>query len=122
MLPDGEFSKSGMLETDVLQLQDLFPDLQSWDVRHALLEANGVVATALDTLLSVQYLQSATAQRAAPDAPSIANDTKIEALGENRSVYGYDAARMTNSETSMSNPKTLKSELILVFAIHLVSC
>lgn len=117
VLPGSEFSKSGVLETDILQLQDLFPDLQSWDIRHALLEANNVVATALDILLSVQYLQSATAQRTAPDALSIAGDTKIEALGGNRRVYGYDAARMTDGETTMSNPKTPKSELILVPAI-----
>lgn len=121
MIPDGEFSKSGMLETDILQLQDLFPDLQSWDIRHALLEANGVVATALDTLLSVQYLLSTTAQKTAPDALSIPGDTKTEDLGRNRSVYGYDAARMANSETSMSSPKTLKSELILRSAIQPVS-
>lgn len=121
MLPDSEFSNSGLLETDILQLQDLFPDLQSWAIRHALLESSGVVATALDTLLSVQYLQSATAQSTAPDALSSAGDTKIEALSGKRSVYGYDAARMADGEASMSNGKTLKSELILVSATQSVS-
>lgn len=121
VLPDREFSNSGLLETDILQLQDLFPDLRGWAIRHALLESNGVVATALDTLLSVQYLQSATSQRTASDALSSAGDTKIENLGGNRSVYGYDAARMTDGEASMSNAKTLKSELILVSATHSVS-
>jgi hypothetical protein len=120
VLPDREFSHPGLLETDILQLQDLFPDLQSWAIRHALLESNGVVATALDTLLSVQYLQSATAQKTAPDALSSASDTKIEDLGGNSSVHGYNAARMTDGEASMSNAKTLKSELILVSATQSV--
>lgn len=115
MIPDGEFSQSGMLETDILQLQDLFPDLQSWDIRHALLEANGVVATALDTLLSVQYLQTTTAQKTASDALSIAGDTKTEGLGRNRSIYGYDSARMANSETSIRSPKILKTPAAIVY-------
>ncbi|KAM0459749.1 hypothetical protein ACHAPV_005463 [Trichoderma viride] len=115
VLPDSEFSNSGLLETDILQLQDLFPDLQSWAIRHALLESSGVVATALDTLLSVQYLQSATAQSTAPDALSSAGDTKIEALSGKRSVYGYDAARMADGEASMSNGKTLKTPAAIVY-------
>ncbi|KAL7926710.1 hypothetical protein ACQKWADRAFT_281149 [Trichoderma austrokoningii] len=115
VLPDSEFSKSGMLETDVLQLQGLFPDLQDWDIRHALLEANGIVATALDTLLNVQYLQSATAKRTAPHTFSISGDTKIEAFGGERSVYGYDAARMADGETSMSNPETLKTPAAIAY-------
>lgn len=121
VLPDHEFSNSGLLETDILQLQDLFPDLQNWAIRHALIESHGVVATALDTLLSVQYLQSATAQATAPDALSSAGDTKNEALGGNRSVYGYDAAKMTDGEAGMNNAKTLKSELILVSATQSAS-
>jgi hypothetical protein len=110
VLPDCEFSNSGLLETDILQLQDLFPDLQNWAIRHALIESNGVVATALDTLLSVQYLQSSTAQTTGPDALSSADDTKSEALVGNRSVYGSDAAKVTDGEAGMSNAKTLKSE------------
>ncbi|KAL6911069.1 hypothetical protein GGI43DRAFT_391929 [Trichoderma evansii] len=115
MLPDEEFSKSGMLETDLLQLQDLFPDLQSWDIRHALLEANGVVAIALDTLLSVQYLQSVTAQETTLGALSIAGDTKNEALGGNRSVFGYDATTTTNGETGMGSPKMVKTPASIVY-------
>jgi hypothetical protein len=120
-VPDNEFSKSVMLETDILQLQDLFPDIQTWDIRHALLEANGIVAIALDTLLSVQYLRSATAQNTAPDALSTGGDTKVEPLGGSYSIYGYDAAGTIDDETSMSDPKTLKSESILMPAISTVS-
>ncbi|KAM0244416.1 hypothetical protein ACHAQJ_010762 [Trichoderma viride] len=111
----GEFPKPGMLETDILQLQNLFPDLQSWDIRHALLEANGVVATALDTLLSVQYFQSDTRQVNSPDALLIPGDSRIEAVGGDSCVNGYDKANMVYSENSKRNTKTLKTPVAITY-------
>jgi hypothetical protein len=109
-LPDGKLSKLGIIETDVLQLQNLFPDLQSWDIRHALLEANGVVATALDTLLSIQYFQSNTNQMNSPDALLITGDSRAEAVGRDSDAYVYDKANLVYSEDSMKDAKALKSE------------
>ncbi|PTB71246.1 hypothetical protein M440DRAFT_1406779 [Trichoderma longibrachiatum ATCC 18648] len=56
------------IKSDVEQLQALFPEIQRLDIRQALLGANGVVATALDTLLSVQYLRSTRQQPVSSNA------------------------------------------------------
>ncbi|KAL7782113.1 hypothetical protein V8C37DRAFT_398020 [Trichoderma ceciliae] len=107
--PDGESSKFDMLESDVLQLQNLFPDLQRFDVRHALIEANGVVATALDSLLSVQYVQSTSHRMTSSEGLLGAGYSWLEVVGKGSGVYGYDMTNTVYSENNMSDTKALKT-------------
>lgn len=119
MAPKAEVSKFEILESDVLQLQNLFPGISSLDIRHALIDTNGVVATALDTLLSLQYLQSTSHQTASSNGPLGADDSSIQSVGKASDTYGYDKRNMA-SENSVSDTTGLKSELII--ASHITWC
>ena len=104
---DGELTKAESIESDVAQLQALFPEVKSLDIRQALVDANGVVAAALDTLLSVQYLQS-TQQPASANAPLDNHEFGPQPASKTGQRTGYDKQK---NEASLGDPNRARSEL-----------
>ncbi|RFU71906.1 smr domain-containing, partial [Trichoderma arundinaceum] len=114
-LLEGASTEFRMLESDAVQLQNLFPDLKSLEIRQALIEANGVVATALDILLSVQYFHSAGHQPTSLNGPLSADDSRVEAVGGDVDICGCDQSNMVYSGDRQSNRKVLKRPAAITY-------
>ncbi|KAL7952915.1 hypothetical protein V8C34DRAFT_298258 [Trichoderma compactum] len=98
---DTHLSKSEVLERDIMQLQSLFPRINGVDIRHVLTNADGVVASALDSLLNLQYIQSTSDQ--APSSNGLLDAKSVGKAGET----GYD--------TSVSNSNRLNTPAAITY-------
>ncbi|PNP50253.1 hypothetical protein THARTR1_09084 [Trichoderma harzianum] len=103
---DTQLSKSELLERDILQLRSLFPRLDGVDIRHVLINANGVVAAALDSLLNLQYIQSTSDQAPSSNGLLDAKDSGAKSVGKAGDV-GYG--------TSVSNSSRLNTPAAITY-------
>ncbi|KAL6854668.1 hypothetical protein J3F83DRAFT_754413 [Trichoderma novae-zelandiae] len=108
----GVLSKADLIESDVVQLQTLFPDIKTHDIRQSLIDANGVVATALDSLLSLHYLQSTRQPPAPSNGPIDIDKSGVQPVSKTGHGYGFDRQ---NSEASVSDANGARTPAAIAY-------
>ncbi|TFA97638.1 hypothetical protein CCMA1212_010596, partial [Trichoderma ghanense] len=116
---DGELPIAESIESDVVQLQALFPEIKSLDIRHALVDANGVVAVALDTLLSVQYLQSTRQQPASSNGPLDIDESGAQPGSSSGDKDGHDRQKNETSVGDANGARTPTAIAYIAERLHM---
>ncbi|KAH0491500.1 hypothetical protein TgHK011_002929 [Trichoderma gracile] len=115
----GEVTTDELLESDVVQLQALFPEIKSLDIRQALVDANGVVAVALDTLLSIQYLQATRQQPASSEFLLDIDRLGAQAVCSTGHIGEYDKQKNENSSVDAKAARTPAGVSYIAERLHM---